>query len=117
MDRYQAFEHERELALAADRRGDPAAAERHWSRAHILGQPRIGPHLRTHIALAKLYARQRRFAEARGQVWRFLLVVPGTLLRRLPVGNSGLSNVSAFQPMPVPPDLEQVIRSDSRGEH
>ena len=116
MNRYQAFELECSRAVAAEKMADWPTAEIHWSRAHILGQPRIGPHLRTHAALAGLYMRLRRYRDAIGQAWRYLLVVPGTLFRRLPAGNSGLSNVSAFKPMPVPEDLARLIAGDARGE-
>ena len=121
MNRYEAFEQECELAQQARARGDLASAERHWSRAHILGQPKIGPHLRTHAALLRLYVQQSRFVDAAGQFFRLVLVIPGTWLNRLPAGNTGLSNVSAFQPMAVPPDLAELTREPAghaaRGEH
>lgn len=121
MNRYEAFELECQLAHQARAAGDLASAERHWSRAHILGQPRIGPHLRTHAALLGLYLHQSRFADAAGQLFRLVLVVPGTWLKRLPAGNTGLSNVSAFQPMAVPPDLAEFTHESaddtSRGVH
>lgn len=113
MNRYEAFEHESQLALQARARGDLAAAEHHWSRAHILGQPRIGPHSRTHAALLGLYLHQSRYADAAGQFLRLVLVAPGTWLNRLPTGNTGLSNVSAFKPMAVPPDLAELTRDSS----
>lgn len=108
MNRYEAFEQECQLARQARARGNLAGAEHHWSRAHILGQPRIGPHLRTHAALLGLYLHQSRFADAAGQIFRWVLVIPGTWLKRLPAGNNGLSNVSAFKPMAVPPDLAEL---------
>lgn len=114
MNRYQAFELECSRAVAAENMADWPTAEMHWSRAHILGQPRVGPHLRTHLALARMYLRQNRFGDAFGQWLRFALVVPGTLLHRLPAGNTGLSNVSAFKPMPVPEDLARLIAGNER---
>jgi hypothetical protein len=39
-----------------------------------------------------------------------LLAPLGSLTGRLPVGNSGRSNVSAFAPMPIPADLAEALR-------
>ncbi|MDX2218267.1 MAG: DUF3703 domain-containing protein [Burkholderiales bacterium] len=105
MTRYEAFDHEWLLAEKAALAEDWNLAENHYSRAHILGQPRIKLHLRSHAALFSLYVVQHRWRDAWGQALRYILVVPGTWLHRLPVGNSGLSNVSAFKPMAVPADL------------
>lgn len=109
MTRYEAFNHEWALAEQAAFAKDWNLAENHYSRAHILGQPRIELHLRSHAALFWLYVGQRRWRNAWGQAFRYVLVVPGTWLQRLPVGNSGLSNVSAFKPMAVPADLMRFV--------
>ncbi|MBL8517595.1 MAG: DUF3703 domain-containing protein [Betaproteobacteria bacterium] len=113
MTRYEAFNHEWALAEQAALAEDWNLAENHYSRAHILGQPRIPLHLRAHAALFGLYIDQHRWRDAWGQAIRYVLVVPGTWLKRLPAGNSGLSNVSAFKPMAVPPDLAAIIHDDA----
>lgn len=43
--------------------------------------------------------------EALGQTFRLLLVPIGNATGRLPAGNTGRANVSAFDPMPIPADL------------
>ena len=48
--------------------------------------------------------------EAWGQLFRLALVPVGHALRRLPVGNTGRSNVSAFVPMTLPEDLAAEIQ-------
>lgn len=113
LTRYEAFEIEWALAEKALQARDWGLAEHHYSRAHILGQPRIRLHLRAHAALFGLYVGQHRWGDAWGQAIRYVLVVPGTWLNRLPVGNSGLSNVSAFKPMHVPSDLAEIIRGET----
>jgi hypothetical protein len=113
LTRFEAFDIEWELAEKAEVARDLRLAEHHYSRAHILGQPRIRLHLRAHAALFGLYVGQRRWGDAWGQAVRYVLVVPGTWLNRLPVGNSGLSNVSAFKPMTLPSDLAEIIRGET----
>jgi Protein of unknown function (DUF3703) len=93
----------------ARRGGDDQAAWAHLERAHILGQPFIGPHLRTHWEMLRLAVATRIRGEALGQVFRLVLVIPGTLLGRLPAGNTGRANVSAFVPMPIPAELSALL--------
>ena len=45
---------------------------------------------------------------------RIALVPVGHLLGRLPVGNTGGANFSAFKPMDIPPDLERLIEAPKR---
>jgi hypothetical protein len=51
---------------------------------------------------------RRDAREILGQLFR----IPAALTKSrvwVPVGNTGGANVSAFQPMPVPPDLAKLI--------
>lgn len=102
-----------EAALTESRRarrdGDSPAAWAQLERAHVLGQPYIGPHLRTHWEMLRLAVATRIRREALGQVFRLVLVVPGTLLGRLPAGNTGRADVSAFAPMPIPAELRASL--------
>ena len=52
--------------------------------------------------------------ESRGQLLRLSLVPLGHLFGRLPLGNTGRSNVNAFAPMDVPVDLKRLL-DDGRG--
>jgi hypothetical protein len=45
---------------------------------------------------------------------RIALVPVGHLLGRLPVGNTGGANVSAFKPMAIPPELERLFEDRDR---
>lgn len=82
--------------------------------AHVLGQARFMPHLRTHWAMLSLAWRTRDGREMAGQVFRLALVPLGHLLGRLPLGNPGRANVSAFQPFPVREDLRHMILALSK---
>jgi hypothetical protein len=89
---------------ARDRR-DAAAAWRALERAHILSQPRLLPHLRVHSLMLAFALAGRDAREIVGQLARLLLVPLGAVTGRIPIGNTGRSNVSAFKPMPLPDDL------------
>lgn len=86
--------------------------EQQWlllEAAHVVGQTRLLPHLKTHTHMLQLAWRCRQWQEAAGQVLRLLLVPPGHALGRLPLGNPGRANVSAFQTMPVRADIADAI--------
>lgn len=87
-------------------------AERAWlylEAAHVVGQLRLKPHLQTHFHMLSLAWRSGDWSEAAGQVLRLALVPLGHLSGRLPLGNPGRSNVSAFAPLPVRQELAELI--------
>lgn len=98
---------ERELADFRTARGRNSRAEawRALERAHIVSQAALIPHARVHILMLGYGLEQRDPREAMGQIFRLILLPVGHALRRLPVGNTGRANVSAFAPMPLPEDL------------
>ena len=91
----------------------PATASRErWlllEAAHVVGQTRFGPHLETHWLMLGQAWRHRDAGEMAGQAFRLLLVPLGHLTGRLPIGNPGRANVSAFRPMAVRADIAEAI--------
>jgi hypothetical protein len=85
----------------------------HLERAHILSQPRAGPHVRTHLAMLGSALRRRDAHEIFGQLARLVVAGPGSWTGRYPVGNTGGADVSALQPMPVPDDLRAIVEAHS----
>lgn len=77
--------------------------------AHVVGQTRLGPHLKTHTLMLGQARQDGDWPEAAGQLLRLALAPLGHVVGRLPIGNSGRSNISAFQPMPVRDDIATVI--------
>lgn len=77
--------------------------------AHVVGQTRFRPHLATHWLMLGQAWRTRDASEMAGQVLRLLLVPLGHLTGRLPIGNPGRSQVSAFRPMAVRADIAEAI--------
>ncbi|RYY38006.1 MAG: DUF3703 domain-containing protein [Sphingomonadales bacterium] len=94
--------------------GDSGAAWWALERAHILSQPDLPMHLRVHWTMLGYAVRQRDLREVAGQTLRLALAPIGTLTGRIPVGNMGRSNVSAFEAMPIPADLSVAIEAEPR---
>ncbi len=89
-----------------------ASAEQAWlylEAAHVIGQLHLRPHLQTHVQMLSLALRTHDWREASGQVLRLALVPLGHLSGRLPLGNPGRSTESAFEPLPVRPELAELI--------
>lgn len=105
----QAWTEERDAAGAARRLGDTSGEWRHLERAHILSQPMVVPHLRTHVAMLGAGLRRHDRREVIGQLLRLVVAGPGSLTGRYPVGNTGGADVSALAPMPIPEDLRPYL--------
>ena len=111
----EAWSSERSQARVARERGDLAGEWSHLERAHILSQPMVVPHVRTHLAMISCAFRRRDGREVAGQLMRLVLAAPGSLTGRYPVGNTGGADVSAFLPMPIPDDLRAIL-DDARSQ-
>lgn len=100
----EAFQH----AEQARQAHDSAAAFAWLERAHILSQRRPLLHAKSHWLMLMLGWQQRDYREVAGQLPR---VVAALLFSRIwvPVGNTGRARVSAFRPMPVPPELQKWL--------
>jgi hypothetical protein len=85
-----------------------AEAFHHLERAHILSQRHTLAHVRSHLRMWSWAWRQRQPRELLGQATRILAAA---LFSRIwvPEGNTGGSNVSAIQPMPIPADLRDLL--------
>lgn len=91
------------------RSGEAGAAFVLLERAHVLGQRDFGRHLRVHFAMLRVAWALNDRREVRGQLLRIILTPLGHLTRRLPAGNTGASDVSAFVPMVVSPELQRLL--------
>ena len=102
---------ERAAARTARDADNPEEAWRLLERTHILSQPWAWPHVRSHLAMLRLAVLTRDRSEVVGQIMRTLVAGPGSAAGRYPLGNTGRSNVSATQPMPIPEDLAELLTS------
>lgn len=81
---------------------------------HVVSQTQFIAHLRVHDLMLHQAWRTRDWAEVSGQILRLLLVPLGHLTGRLPLGNSGRSDISPFKPMPPRRDMAEVVAQAHR---
>ena len=84
--------------------------------AHVLGQQYLWPHWQVHFAMLKVGLAQKSSKEIAGQIWRIILTPAGHLTGRLPLGNTGGSNVNAFKPMPIAAELQTLLNQQNRDQ-
>ena len=107
------LEREYQDALLAEEAANVGDAWHHLERAHIVAQRSLAPHLYSHWRMLKLALRTGDLGEGLGQVLRLALAPLGNLTGRLPIGNTGRSDVSAFAHMTIPPDLRDLLEASS----
>lgn len=81
----------------------------HLERAHVVAQDRLRPHCVSHWRMLQLAWRTRDWREVHGQIFRLSLAPIGNITGRLPIGNNGRSNVSAFAQMEIEPEISRVL--------
>jgi len=105
----QALVQELETVQELWRQEKYSTAFTHLETAHVLGQRYFLWHLRIHFWMLRVGWAQKDGREIRGQLWRLLLTPLGHLTGRLPIGNTGGANISAFKPMPIPKKLQAIL--------
>ena len=113
-NRSAAFENEIARAKALISSGEFEAGFAHLERAHVIGQAFVAPHARSHWQMLKLEIRRGHPIAALGQVVRLVLGILGSAVGKVPVGNTGGSNVSMFKRMPIAPELQDIIDAAPR---
>ena len=99
---------------AARAANDSVMAWTALERAHIVSQPYLRPHLSNHWIMLQFAVAERNSGEIIGQIVRLALAPLGALTGRIPFGNTGRSNVSAFKTMPIPQDLCDAMAKRDR---
>ncbi len=87
-------------------------SEQNWrylQAAHIAGQTQFALHGAVHLHMLRQSWHDGDLREALGQLLRLALVPLGHLTGRLPRGNSGRSDVSAFMPMVLRPEIAELL--------
>ena len=103
------FEHEMKQARDLYEIQNYAQCYFHLERAHILGQRHYIPHLRSHYWMYKVAIKLNDLRETTGQIARMIMSV-GSLLGKVPLGNTGRARISPIKPMPIPEDLQAYFQ-------
>lgn len=110
-----AFEEEMKIAKEAYARAEWDQCFRSLERAHILGQRNAITHTVSHWWMLKVGLRRSDPHEVLGQIPRFLFGGLASITGRVPLGNTGGSNVGIMTPMPIPKELQEVFdRAEAR---
>ena len=89
---------------------------RHLERAHILGQPYPFEHSYVHWKMLLFGIHTKNIKESIGQIPRLLVGGIKSFVGEIPVGNTGGANVPPLQPMEIPEDLLNIIKTNTKDE-
>jgi hypothetical protein len=101
-------------AKESRRRGDWDRCWQLLEDAHVLSQPWAWPHTRVHAAMLATGSRARDAREVWGQILRLLVGGPASAVGRYPTGNTGRARVPATRPMPIRPELAELLSRAGR---
>jgi hypothetical protein len=93
--------------------GDALHAFTHLERAHVLGQKHTSVHVRAHWAMLCYAWQYGGPNDVVGQIGRLLGASLFTWLW-VPEGNTGGTNIGAFEKLPISPELRDLIAPDGR---
>lgn len=96
-------------AIELYRVGGLAQAFRQLETAHVLGQRDVVPHLATHYWMLKFGLKRRSVYEVVGQMIRIVLGVMGSALGKVPLENTGGTNISMFKRLPIDPRIKHLV--------
>ena len=109
-----AFDAEMQCAERALTNDSLVEAFAHLERAHVLGQWYVGSHLIAHLGMLRIGWRRRDLREIFGQLIRIPGGMIGSTIGRIPRGNTGGANISAFRQLPIQPELRDLLVLDRR---
>lgn len=78
-------------------------------RAHVIGQYHPVPHTAMHWRMLVFAVSRLNVREVLGQILRLSVGWLGSLMNRIPVGNTGGANVPILASMPIPADLVGLL--------
>lgn len=112
----RAYQIELERYHSAQQAGRRVEAWHFLERAHVIGQYHPVSHTGIHVRMLFFAIRGFDVREILGQMVRVTVGWIGSLLNRIPVGNTGGANVPILASMPIPQDLRELL-ADADTEH
>ena len=97
------------LAKKEQERVDINAEFKHLENAHILGQESTYWHVKVHMLMLAWAVRHSKLTECFGQLFRIVGAATATPMGLVPKGNTGGSNVSPFETMPISAAHQEII--------
>jgi len=85
-------------------------AWRQLERAHILSQPWAVEHTEVHWLMLKFGFLIKDWRAILGQISRLMVGGVKSFVGKVPVGNTGGTNVPPLKPMEIPEDLKEMMR-------
>lgn len=92
-------------------KGHLQEAWRHLERAHILGQAFPYQHTQAHWLMLRFGFMIKDWKEIQGQILRLFVGGVKSFVGKVPVGNTGGSNVPPLLPMEIPEDLQHILNT------
>ncbi|MCW7469561.1 DUF3703 domain-containing protein [Leptospira kanakyensis] len=112
----QKFQEEMEIAKKLYKDSKYTESFSHLERAHILGQRFVVPHTVNHWWMLKVGIRKKDRKEIFGQVIRLAVAGIGSLIGRVPIGNTGGSNIGIMKVLPIEGDLKDLFEKAEKNE-
>ncbi|MFN7301384.1 MAG: DUF3703 domain-containing protein [Bacteroidota bacterium] len=103
------FQHELKNAASCLLSKDYESSWYHLERAHILGQPYPYQHTLVHWKMLQFGVRIKNRREIVGQIPRLLAGGVKSFVGKIPLGNTGGSNVPPLRTMDIPEELKRII--------
>ena len=91
-------------------KGNLSNAWRQLERAHIIGQSWPKEHSYIHWLMLKFGFKIKSKKEIAGQIPRLVFGGVKSFVGKIPVGNTGGTDVGPLQPMEIPEDLQKMIK-------
>lgn len=93
--------------------GNLQRAWQHLERAHIIGQSFPYEHSYVHWKMLQFGFRIKSGKEIMGQIPRLLIGGVKSFVGKVPIGNTGGANIPPLKPLPIAPELEQLLSKAS----
>ncbi len=90
-------------------RNELQQAWRHLEKAHVIGQAYPFEHTYVHWKMLQFGLRIKSGKEVIGQIPRLLVGGVKSFVGKIPVGNTGGSNIPPLKPLPIEPEILEIF--------